>query len=150
MVTPAAYAGGGTPFTSFVYPLLGTRVSSEFGTRKHPVRKVTRHHNGVDLAAPEGATIRAIQEGLVVYADPYGSYGNLIVIEHKDGLSSHYGHCSSIDVKTGMRVKTGAVIGTVGKTGTVTGAHLHFELRKNGAALNPEDFLPGLADVAEG
>ncbi len=138
------------PLPSFVYPLLGTRVSSDFGKRKHPVLHYQKHHDGIDLAAPAGATIRAINEGRVVFADPYGSYGNFIVIEHAGRFTSHYGHCETIKVKPGQKVLSGQVIGTVGRTGRVTGPHLHFEIRANGIAQDPEKFIPGLAIPAQG
>lgn len=134
---------------TYVYPLMGTRISSDFGTRKHPIRKVVKHHNGVDLAAPEGAQVRSIQSGVVVFADPYGSYGNLIVVQHQNGITSHYGHCKTIQVKPGQRVSAGQLLGTVGATGKVTGPHLHFEIRKAGEALDPEAVIPGLAVVGE-
>ena len=138
------------PMGTFVYPLLGTRVSSSFGTRVHPVLRFTKHHNGIDLAAPDGATIRAIGSGRVVYADPYGGYGNLIVVQHESGLTSHYGHCQSIKVQPGQVITAGHILGTVGRTGRVTGPHLHFEIRMDGKAQDPEKFLPGLALAADG
>ena len=138
------------PYNTFVYPLLGTRISSTFGNRNHPVKRFVRHHNGIDLAAPEGATIRTIAAGRVVYADPYAGYGNLVVVQHKNGLTSHYGHCQSFRVKPGQSVSAGEIIGTVGKTGVVTGPHLHFEIRINGAAQDPEKFIPDLAGEAQG
>lgn len=138
------------PSSSFVYPLVGTRISSDYGWRKHPVRKAIRHHEGIDLAAPEGALIRAIQGGMVVFADPYAGYGNLIVIRHSSGMTSHYGHCKSIKVKPGQRVNAGEIIGTVGSTGRVTGPHLHFEIRFGGKSRDPEMYIPGLAVEGEG
>jgi murein DD-endopeptidase MepM/ murein hydrolase activator NlpD len=86
----------------------------------------------------------------VIYADPYAGYGNLVVVRHRDGLTSHYGHCESIKVKTGQQVKPGTVIGTVGSTGISTGPHLHFEIRRSGEPQDPERYLPGLADEGEG
>ena len=135
---------------TYVYPLMGPRLSSDFGKRTHPIRKFVKHHSGVDLAAPEGAQIRSIQSGVVVYADPHGSYGKLIVVQHKFGVTSHYGHCKEILVRTGQRVSAGQLLGTVGSTGKVTGPHLHFEIRKDGQALNPESVMPGLAVNADG
>ena len=154
VITGFAIAGpvelaSATP-AGMVYPLMGTRISSDFGIRKHPVLKKTRHHGGIDLAAPLRAPIRAIQSGTVVFADPYGGYGNLIVIAHANGLTSHYGHCSSISVKTGHRIKAGQVIGEVGSTGRVTGPHLHFEIRKNGVVQDPEGYIPNLDTAAQG
>jgi len=135
---------------SIVYPLMGTRVTSGFGDRIHPLKRITKHHNGVDLAAPEQASIRAIKNGTVIFADPMGSYGNLVVVQHKNGLTSHYGHCHEIKVQPGDKVKAGAVIATVGSTGGVTGPHLHFELRSNGEPLNPDDYIKSLSGAAEG
>ncbi len=135
---------------ALVYPIMSPRISSKFGVRNHPIRKVIRHHSGIDLAAPQGSPIRAVRPGRVVFADPYGSYGNLIVVEHTDGLTSHYGHCATIDAKIGKQVKAGDIIGTVGSTGGATGPHLHFELRRHGTALNPETYIPGLTAEAEG
>lgn len=139
-----------TPGSPYVYPLVGTKVSSDFGDRKHPVRKVIRHHNGIDLAAPQGAPIRVVKDGTVVYADPYSGYGNLVVVLHNNGLTSHYGHCRTMIVKPGQKVRAGQIIATVGSTGITTGPHLHFELRINGKPYDPERSIPGLADLAEG
>jgi len=136
---------------SFVYPVMGPRTSSDFGSRKHPInKKVRRHHHGVDLAAPKGAVIRSIATGRVIYSDPLGGYGNLIVIRHSNGLTSHYGHCQGRSVQVGQIVKAGDIIGTVGSTGLSTGPHLHFEIRKDGEPQHPERFLPGLDLPAEG
>ena len=134
----------------FVYPLLGTRVSSDFGKRRHPVLGVPRHHAGIDLAAPYGAAVRAIADGVVAFADPRGGYGNLVVVVHGDGHSSHYGHLQSIAVKPGSWVKAGQLVGRVGSSGISSGPHLHFEIRYHGKALDPETVLPGLAALGEG
>ena len=133
-----------------VYPLMDAKISSGFGSRKHPVKKILRHHDGVDLAAPEDAPIRAIDDGLVVFADPHGSYGNLVVIEHKNQISSHYGHCKEIKVKTGSTVKAGTIIATVGETGLVSGPHLHLEIRQNAKPLDPLKIFPGIKSESEG
>jgi murein DD-endopeptidase MepM/ murein hydrolase activator NlpD len=141
---------GAVPVSGFVFPLMAPRKSSTFGNRVHPVLKVARHHGGVDLAAPSGAMIRAIKGGTVVFADPYGGYGNLVVIRHSNGFTSHYGHCEKLKVQPGQRVTAGQIIGTVGSTGRVTGPHLHFELRHNGVALDPDRYFPGLAAPGQG
>lgn len=138
------------PLSSYVYPLLGTRVSSNYGKRSHPVKQVVRHHSGIDLAAPYGSSIRVIKAGVVVFADPHGAYGNLMVVDHGNGLTSHYGHCRTMLVKPGQKVKAGQIIGTVGSTGLSTGPHLHLEIRLNGKPQNPEKFIPGLASEAVG
>ena len=133
-----------------VYPLVGTRISSRFGMRIHPVIHKQRHHYGLDLAAPVGAPVRTIREGRVVFADSFGTYGNLIVIQHRNEITSHYGHLNSIHVQTGDRVAAGPVIGTVGKTGRVTGAHLHFEIRYSGKPQNPLILFPNIAKAGHG
>jgi murein DD-endopeptidase MepM/ murein hydrolase activator NlpD len=137
--------------SSFVYPVMGPRESSRYGVRSHPIKRALRHHHdGIDLAAPKGAVIRSIAGGQVMYSDPFGGYGNLIVIKHESGLTSHYGHCETLKVKVGQFVRPGDIIGTVGSTGRSTGPHLHFEIRRNGKPQHPERILPGLADPTLG
>jgi murein DD-endopeptidase MepM/ murein hydrolase activator NlpD len=133
-----------------VYPVMSPRLSSGFGTRKHPIKKVSRHHDGVDLAAPKDSPVRAIKAGLIVYADPYGGYGKLVVVQHPDGMTTHYGHLNSIKAQPGKHVKAGEIIGAVGSTGHSTGPHLHLEFRKDGKVLNPQIFLKDLIGKAEG
>lgn len=135
---------------TIVYPLMAARRTSQFGPRTHPVHRVVRHHNGVDLAAPDGTPIRAIKNGVVVFADPHGAYGNLIVIKHKGDYTSHYGHCSKVLVRTGQQIRAGQIIGEVGATGKVTGAHLHLEIRKDGKPLDPDQLITKLAERAQG
>ena len=135
---------------SYVYPLMGTRISSDFGNRVHPVKQVVRHHHGMDLAAPYGAPIRAIAGGTVIFSDPYAGYGRLVVVQHERGLTSHYGHCETLKAKPGQHIKAGQVIATVGSSGISTGPHLHFEIRLNGEPQNPERYIPGLALPGEG
>jgi murein DD-endopeptidase MepM/ murein hydrolase activator NlpD len=136
---------------ALVYPVMGPRMSSDYGMRKHPRLRTKRHHHGIDLAAPEGAAIRAIAPGTVIFADPYGGYGNLVVVKHDDGKrTSHYGHCKVIKVQTGERVSAGKILALVGSTGISTGPHLHFEIRENGTPQNPEELLPGLAAASAG
>ena len=135
---------------ALVYPLMSPRVSSKFGKRKHPIFKVSRHHSGIDLAAPRGAPIRAVRGGTVVFADPYAGYGNLVVIKHENGFTSHYGHCHELKTKIFEKVSAGEIIATVGSTGNSTGPHLHFELRRDGKPLNPEEYVPGLTAQPEG
>ena len=136
--------------TAFVYPVMGPRMSSDYGVRKHPVMKVRRHHDGIDLAAPTGAPIRAIADGQVLYADPHGGYGRYVVVRHLDGFTSHYGHCEKLEVAPGQKITAGQIIGTVGSSGISTGPHLHFEIRRDGITQDPERYLPGLADQAAG
>lgn len=148
LFTAQAYAE--QHFQSYTYPVTASRVSSSYGPRFHPVHKHRRHHSGVDLAAAEGAAIRAIQKGVVLFADYYAGYGNLITIAHKNGITSHYGHCKEIKVSIGDTVLPGEIIGTIGSTGVVTGPHLHFEIRKHGVPANPEKYISGLREKALG
>lgn len=134
----------------YVYPLMDTRISSGFGTRKHPIKKIIRHHKGIDLAVPRDTPIRAIADGLVVYADPHSGYGNFVVLKHKDGTTSHYGHCEKILAKTGSHVKAGKIIALVGDSGLATGPHLHLEIRKDGIAKDPLKVFPALSKKAKG
>ncbi len=148
---PFLSTAGNIAASDYVYPVMGPRTSSSYGLRRHPISKVTKkHHNGIDLAAPIGATIRAIASGHVIFAEIFGGYGNFIVIKHADGLTSSYGHCNTTLVRVGQRVLAGDVIGTVGNTGHSTGPHLHFEIRRNGDPQNPELYLPGIASPAQG
>jgi murein DD-endopeptidase MepM/ murein hydrolase activator NlpD len=147
--------GGGTlrhahAAPSFVYPLMGTMVSSKYGIRRHPVTKSKRHHAGIDLAAPAGSPIRAIRAGRVIFADSLGAYGKLVVVDHGDGFVSRYGHCEAIKTAIGSWVKAGTIIATVGQTGRTTGPHLHFEVMLNGEPFDPEKLIPGLAAEAAG
>ncbi len=139
-----------TKSSAYVYPVMGPRVSSDFGVRRHPIKRSIKHHDGIDLAAPLGAPIRVIASGTVLYSDPHGGYGRYIVVLHNDGYSSHYGHCKEIKVRPGQTLRAGEIIGTVGSTGISTGPHLHFEIRKNGRPEDPEKHLPGLAEQAAG
>jgi murein DD-endopeptidase MepM/ murein hydrolase activator NlpD len=148
IVTENAYAAPGQ--MSLVYPVMGPRMSGDFGMRKHPIKKRHQHHHGIDLAAPMGAPIRSIAAGQVIYSDPFGGYGRIVVVRHASGLTSHYGHCAETHVQIGDRVAAGDIIGTVGSTGLSTGPHLHFEIRIDGKPQNPERYLPGLDSPAEG
>jgi len=138
------------PYMTMVYPVLGPQKSSDYGVRRHPIKKIRQHHDGIDLAAPQGSQIRAIAEGQVIYSDPHGGYGKMIVVQHASGLTSHYGHCETLKVPIGAHVRAGDILGTVGSTGLSTGPHLHFEIRLNGAATDPERYLPGLDSPSQG
>lgn len=125
----------------FISPLKTYRFSSSYGYRLHPVFKDRRFHNGVDLAAKKGTAIRAIESGLVVKAGSQGGYGNTVILMHRRGYMSLYGHMSRIDVKKGDVVKRGDIIGYVGSTGVSTGNHLHLEIFKDGYRINPEKLI---------
>lgn len=129
------------PVSYFSSPLAHLRLTSGFGDRMHPIRKVIRHHDGVDLAAPNGTLIYAVFGGRVAYADTFGGYGKLVVLIHPNGVTSHYAHCRSLDVEVGDVVKRGDLVGKVGHSGAVTGPHLHFEIRVDGRPIDPTTFL---------
>ena len=98
-------------------------------------------HHGIDIAAPEGTTVKAAKEGDVSQVGWSDIYGNVIIIDHDDGSQSLYGHLSGLSVKVGWPVLAGGKIGTCGNTGRSSGPHLHFEIRKNGTTVDPMTFL---------
>lgn len=129
---PAALGGGG----AYRLPVFG-RITSAFGKRLHPILGFVRPHRGIDIGAPSGTPITVVAPGRVVTAGWGGGYGNLVRIRHADGLVSSYAHMSAISVSVGSEVTVGQTIGRVGWTGLATGPHLHFELSRNGVALDP-------------
>lgn len=124
------------------WPLVGrASVTSSYGWRIHPLLGTRRFHTGVDLGAGYGTGVVAAGNGKVIYAGWLGSYGNTIVIDHGNGLSTLYAHLSGYAVSEGQEVKRGQGIGKVGSTGLSTGPHLHFEVRKNGEPVNPAGYI---------
>jgi len=121
-------------------PLTFRRISSVFGARKHPIFGEWRNHTGTDYAAAEGTPVRAIGDGVVIFAGKKGGYGNMIDIRHRNGMISRYGHMRGFasGMRPGARVAMGSTIGYVGMTGWATGPHLHFEIRVNGVARDPK------------
>ena len=121
-------------------PVAFRRISSIFGARKHPIFGEWRNHTGTDYAAAQGTPVRAIGDGVVVFAGKKGGYGNMIDIRHRNGMVSRYGHMRNFatGVRPGQRVTMGSTIGYVGMTGYATGPHLHFEIRVDGVARNPK------------
>jgi len=117
------------------------RVSSAFGLRSDPFSGEERNHNGLDIAAPEGTPIQAIEDGVVTFAGEQGSYGNLVIVRHADGRESRYAHCSELWVESGARVRAGEEIAAVGSTGRSTGPHLPIELLENGTHVDPAQSL---------
>lgn len=115
--------------------------SSNYGWRIDPFTGQKAFHEGVDFMADPGTAIHAAGGGIVVYADTYAGYGNMIEIDHGNGLISRYAHASKVLAKVGDVVMKGQKIGEVGNTGRSTGSHLHFEVRHRGAPQNPEHYL---------
>ena len=116
-------------------------ISSPFGTRVHPILGDVRMHTGIDFAAGTGDPIKAAGPGIVVWAGPRGGYGNAVIIDHRNGLATLYGHQSRVNVVVGQKVSSGQVVGFVGQTGLATGPHLHFEVRELGAPVDPMLYL---------
>ena len=117
---------------------VGGMISSRFGERSSRRSSV---HTGLDIATSLGTGFRPIMDGTVVFAGYSGSYGNIIKIDHGDGIQSWYAHCSAIYVGVGQTVSAGTTIGAVGSTGNSTGPHLHLEIRINGTPVNPQNCL---------
>lgn len=113
------------------------RITSTFGMRRHPILGYKRMHSGIDFGGGYGAPIYAVTDGVVSIAGRHGGYGNFVKLNHGNGLGTGYGHMSRIAVRPGQRVSRGQVIGYIGSTGLSTGPHLHYELYRNGRAVNP-------------
>ena len=127
---------GGQDNEGIQLPVHG-RMTSGFGERFHPILGYVRFHKGVDLAASAGTPIVAAADGRVVSAGWHGGYGRQVAIAHSDGIETTYGHMSQIAAYAGEMVHRGQVIGYVGSSGLSTGPHLHFEVTRNGQAVNP-------------
>jgi len=120
-------------------PLKYGKITSRFGMRFHPIYKKFKMHHGVDYGAPIGTQVWAVADGIVSFAGVMGGYGKLIILKHKGGLETRYGHLSRFGagIRQGKSVEQGRLIGYVGSTGVSTGPHLHFEMRQNGKLINP-------------
>ncbi len=118
-------------------PVNGT-ISSRYGVSS---RIRSSNHTGLDIAAPQGTEIKSITDGIITCASYNGSYGNLVKIDHGNGIETWYGHTSKMLVTVGQNVKAGEVIALVGSTGNSTGPHLHLEIRINGEHVNPQQYL---------
>ncbi len=130
-------SGNGT----FVHPCPAGYVSSTFGYRTQPIAGASTNHKGIDFAAPTGTPIYAAAAGTVISAGYAGNAGNLLVINHGNGLLTYYMHCSKIYVSAGQTVSRGQNVAAVGTTGNSTGPHLHFQVMLNGTPVNPANYL---------
>jgi murein DD-endopeptidase MepM/ murein hydrolase activator NlpD len=139
VIAGASGAGGGTG--SMTWPVSGP-VVSPFGWRIHPILHYRKMHTGIDIAVGYGVPIHAADSGSVIYATWMGGYGNVIIIDHGNSISTLYAHQSSLAVGAGAHVGRGQVVGYVGSTGFSTGPHLHFEVRVNGNPVDPMGYLP--------
>ena len=122
---------------SLIRPVSGT-ITSRFGVRSS-IRRSS--HTGLDIATSTGTPIAAAASGTVTFSGYKGSYGNMVVISHGNGVQTYYGHCSKLYVSAGTQVSQGQTIAAVGSTGNSTGPHLHLEVRVNGVAYNPQNYV---------
>ena len=118
-------------------PVRSGYISSYFGTRKDPINGGTGFHSGIDYAGKLGSDILAVADGLVVFSDTINGYGRTVEIRHANGLVTRYAHCKKQLVEVGDLVTKGQVIATLGNSGRSTGPHLHFEVLRDGVAMNP-------------
>ena len=116
-------------------------LSSHYGVRVDPFSGKQEFHKGIDFAGQSGSNVVAVAAGIVTYAADRNAYGNLVEIDHGNGYVTRYGHNESMDVEVGQSVKKGQIIAKMGSTGRSTGPHVHFEVRKNGTAINPTKFI---------
>lgn len=131
------YDGG-----AFIWPVPScSKISSPYGWRLHPILKVNRFHNGIDIPGKGGADIIAAYDGVIVAASYTSSMGNYLMVDHGGGLYTIYMHCSKFYVKNGQSVQRGETIAAVGTTGLSTGNHLHFSVRKNGEYQDPLSYV---------
>ncbi|NWF97378.1 MAG: M23 family metallopeptidase [Nitrospirae bacterium] len=119
------------------------KISSPFGIREHPNTGIKDFHSGIDISTNPGTPVKATADGIITFAGWNGGSGNLVAIEHGHGFSTFYAHNRSITVRVGQKVKRGEVISYAGSTGNSTGPHVHYEIWKNGKAINPYEFLKG-------
>jgi murein DD-endopeptidase MepM/ murein hydrolase activator NlpD len=128
---------------TFLWPTPGHyNITSYYGMRMHPIFNEYKMHTGIDTTAPAGSNIVAVRDGVVILAGFEWSYGNRIVIDHGDGISTMYAHNKNSLVEVGQNVSRGDVIAHVGSTGLSTGPHAHFEVLINGIPVDPMPYLP--------
>lgn len=124
---------------SWKTPILYSRKTSSFGMRADPFTGKWANHQGIDIGAPSGTEVRATQQGKVKVVGNQGAFGNVVILEHANGYETVYGHLSGFaKIAPNQTIPQGALLGFVGSTGRATGPHLHYELRKYGQAINPE------------
>ena len=127
--------------TPSIWPVKGA-ITSHYGNRSDPFNGDAEMHLGLDISALYNAQVHAPADGKVIYAQRMAAYGNLLIIDHGDGLTTRYGHLARFTVKVGQKVKKGDIVALVGTTGRTTAPHLHYEVRVNDRPKNPRDFLP--------
>lgn len=126
-----------------IWPVAGGETSDSFGGRRDPFGGgSSEFHSGQDISAERGTSVYAAAIGTVKFAGTQGGYGQIVIIDHGDGITTRYGHLSKIDVTAGQELARGAIIGQVGSTGRSTGPHLHYEVRVKEEPVNPRAYLP--------
>src|SRR5262245_5953162 len=128
-------------FTPNIWPVKGA-ITSHYGNRADPFNGEAELHLGLDISALFNSQVHAPADGVVLYAERKAAYGNLLILDHGNGLTTRYGHLSRALVKVGQKVKRGEVVGLVGMTGRTTAPHLHYEVRRNDRPVNPRTYLP--------
>jgi murein DD-endopeptidase MepM/ murein hydrolase activator NlpD len=150
-VTSAALPAGGLSLlaspglndmtsTPTLWPVIG-RITGTFGERMDPFSGEGAFHTGMDISSQYGDAVRVAADGLVIEADERAGYGRLVVVDHGYGLTTYYGHLSTFNVVAGEQLRRGDTIGNVGVSGRSTGPHVHYEVRINGAPVNPMRYL---------
>src|SRR5262245_11319150 len=128
-------------YTPNTWPVKGP-ITSHYGNRADPFSGDAELHLGIDISALYNAQIHSPADGIILYADRKAAYGNLIIVDHGNGLTTRYGHLSRALVKVGQKIKRGDILGLVGTTGRTTAPHLHYEVRMNDRPINPRTYLP--------
>ncbi|MBK5253709.1 MAG: peptidoglycan DD-metalloendopeptidase family protein [Peptostreptococcaceae bacterium] len=129
-----------TSAQGMLWPTTTRYVTSPYGWRIHPVLGYSKFHSGIDIGVGSGNPIYAVKSGVVILSQYYYGYGYAVILDHGNGLSTLYGHCSSLKVSKGQTVTQGQTIALSGSTGISTGPHLHFEVRVNGSTVDPMSY----------
>jgi peptidase M23-like protein len=138
LVSPASLAN--LTSTPSLWPVIG-HLTGMFGERMDPFSGEGAFHTGVDISSQYGDGVRVTADGMVIEAGEHAGYGRLVVVDHGSGITTYYGHLSSYNVMVGQQLKRGDTIGNVGVSGRSTGPHVHYEVRINGAPVNPLRYL---------
>jgi murein DD-endopeptidase MepM/ murein hydrolase activator NlpD len=126
-----------------IWPVIGGEVTDSYGVRGNPFGGgSSEFHSGQDIAAPRGTPVLAAADGVVTQAGTQNGYGQIVVIDHGNGMTTRYGHLSKIEATLGQEIKRGELLGQVGSTGRSTGPHLHYEVRIGDVAVSPSHYLP--------
>ncbi len=124
------------PETAFQSPVTG-KITSQFGMRNHPVLGETLHHDGIDISQPTGTPVKPLSSGIVTFSGNNGGYGQMVEVDHGNGLTSRYAHLSKLLVHQGEQISSETTIGKVGQTGMTTGPHLHLEVHRQNTPIDP-------------